>query len=224
MKPTQDPRLAVLFSKNSQGQYVGENEDWNQIRQSDSIANNYFSRIDSATFGKNDQFPGIIITAAEISFFKAEALERWGIGNGTAKDHYEAGITQSIENYYAINNLNQNSDGTSYVGKVKPTFTEITTFLNQPIIQYTGSMAEKLAKIGTQQWINYGIIQAYHAWAEVRRTGYPVLDFSEDTSSPNSKKPPFRLLYPSKERELNTKNYSAVADQDRVDIKIFWQR
>jgi len=54
MKPTQDPRLAVLFSKNSQGQYVGENEDWNQIRQSDSIANNYFSRIDSATFGKNE--------------------------------------------------------------------------------------------------------------------------------------------------------------------------
>lgn len=222
MAPAEDPRLQVLFSKNNEGKYVGVNEDWNENVQSDSIGKNYFSRIDSATFGRNDQFPGIIVTAAEVSFMKAEAIERWGIGSGTAKDSYETGIKQSIEFYYNINAMNQNSDGTSYSPKTKPTDAQITSYLTKVKINYTGSLQEKLEKIATQQWINFGIIQAYHAWAEVRRTGYPVLNFQEDTGSPNAKTPPFRLLYPDSERTLNKENYSAVAGNDRVDIKVFW--
>src|SRR5690606_34807750 len=116
----------VLFSKNYAGKFIGVNEDWNENRQTDSIGKQYFSRVDSATFSRNDQFPGIIITAAEVSFFKAEALERWGIGTGTAKEAYESGIRQSIDYYYQINASNQNSDGTSYVAKVKPTASEIS--------------------------------------------------------------------------------------------------
>lgn len=222
MAPAQDPRLHVLFSKNNKGNFVGVNEDWNENVQTDSIGKNYFSRIDSATFGRNDQFPGIIITAAEVSFLKAEALERWGIGTGTAKDSYENGIKQSIEFYYNINAMNQNSDGTSYTPKAKPTAAQINSYVTNSKINYSGSLQDKLEKIATQQWINFGVIQAYHAWAEVRRTGYPILNFKEDASSPNSKKPPLRLLYPDSERQLNKDNYSAVAGNDKVDIKVFW--
>ncbi len=222
MSPSGDPRLKVLFSKNYAGKFIGVNEDWNENRQTDSIGKQYFSRVDSATFSRNDQFPGIIITAAEVSFFKAEALERWGIGTGTAKEAYESGIRQSIDYYYQINASNQNSDGTSYVAKVKPTASEISTFLANPKVSYAGSSEQKLEKIATQQWINFGVIQAYHAWAEVRRTGYPKLNFISDATSPNAKVPPARLLYPSTERELNKDNYAKVADKDRVDVKVFW--
>jgi len=222
MAPAGDPRLEVLFSKNNAGNFVGVNETWADQRQADSAANGYFSRIDTATFAENDQFPGIIVTAAEISLFKAEALERWNIGAGTAKDAYEAGIRQSIDYYYDINAMNQNSDGTSFTAKTKPTEAAIASFLAHANIAYAGSAEEKLEKIATQQWANFGVIQAVLAWAEVRRTGYPKLNFPEDPSSTGSKMPPSRLLYPDSERSLNKGNYAQVAAQDRMDAKVFW--
>jgi len=222
MAPAGDPRLEVLFSKNNAGDFVGVYETWNEKRQDDSTANEYFSRIDTATFAENDQFPGIIVTAAEISLFKAEALERWNIGTGTAQDAYEAGIRQSIDYYYAINAMNQNSNGTSFTAKTKPAEAAITAFLAHANIAYAGTAEQKLEKIASQQWVNFGVIQAVQAWAEVRRTGYPKLNFLEDPFSTGSKTPPNRLLYPNSERTLNKDNYAQVANKDRMDAKVFW--
>lgn len=223
MAPAADPRLQVLFSQNKEDHFVGVDPSWVEKRQDDSLANNFYSRIDSATFARNDQFPGILITAAEISLFKAEALERWNIGTGTAKAAYEQGIRESITSYFNINAMNKNSDGTSYIPKTAPTEEEITQFLATPMISYTGSKDQRLEKIGIQQWINFGVIQAPHAWAEVRRTGYPKLTFLTDNTSPTNKVPPTRLLYPDAEKTQNTENYQAVKDKDRVNVKVFWQ-
>lgn len=221
MVPSMDPRLRAMFAENKYGDYVGVPNDWTLARQQDSLQVNYFSRIDSATYSRNDKFPGIIITAAEISLFKAEAAERWGLG-GDAALAYENGIRQSIDFLFYINSLNDNADNTSFTPETAPTAAEIEQFLASELIAYTGSSQDKLAKIGTQQWLNHGLMYAYHAWSELRRTGYPALNFIEDESSFQSSLPPTRLLYPETERTLNAENYSEVASEDKVDVKIFW--
>jgi len=220
MKPSNDPRLRVLFSKNVDGEYLGLDPNLNITTQEDQIANNLISRVDSATFSRNDKFPGIIISPAEIRFLKAEANERWGIGNA-AKDEYEKGIRQSIEYWFYINSLNDNADGTSYTPEVPPTETEILNLLSHPIVAYSGTQQQKLEKIGTQNWANFSVIQAPQAWAEYRRTKFPALVFANDNSSSQSI-PPARLLYPENERTYNPINYEAVKSKDRVDVKIFW--
>lgn len=221
MSPSADPRLRVLFSKNAEGKYVGLDPNLDQTVQENQINNNLISRVDSATFSRNDKFPGIIITPAEVSFLKAEANERWGVGS-PAQTEYEKGIRQSVDFWFYINALNDNSDGTAFVAEAKPTETEITAFLNSTIVAYTGTKEQKLAKIATQNWANFSVIQAQHAWAEYRRTGYPVLTFATDGSSLQSPLPPTRLLYPENERTYNTANYNAVSGKDKTDIKIFW--
>lgn len=221
MNPSSDPRLKVLFSKNAEGKYLGLDPNLDQKTQDDQINSNLISRIDSATFSRNDKFPGIVITPAEVSFLKAEANERWGIGQ-SAKSEYEKGIRQSIEFWYYINALNDNADGTSYVPKTKPTESEINTFLSHSLIAYAGSQEEKLEKIATQNWANFTVIQAQHAWAEYRRTGYPKLEFQTDRSSQQSPLPPTRLLYPENERTYNAENYEAVRSKDKLDVKVFW--
>lgn len=220
MNPSNDPRLPAMFSRNIEGEYLGLDPNINSTNQSDLITAGLVSRIDSATYSRNDKFPGIMITAAEISFFKAEAAERWGLGDPKAE--YEKGLRQSIDFIYYINELNDNADGTSYTPKPKPTAAAIDAFLANSLIAYEGSQVEKLEKIGTQQWLNFGLIQSYLGWSELRRTKFPVLTFSNDASSNQAPQPPNRLLYPENERLYNTVNYQAVQGKDTPNEKIFW--
>lgn len=216
MAPANDPRLPILFSSNKRGEYHGVPNTWNSTRVSDSVRTNYFSRWDSTTFSENNVFPGIIMTAAEVSFLKAEAYERWG--NGDAKAAYETGIRQSIQFYHSVNQNNIN-EGFAEDYEDMPTELAITAYLANPIVAYG---INNLEKIATQKWIDFGVIQAHQAWAEYRRTKLPVLTFPTDISSVISPTPPSRLLYPGNEVSLNAENYSAVKSADKVSTKIFW--
>lgn len=220
LKPSGDPRLRVMFTTNNAGTYQGLPNNITAAQQIELVSSGAISRIDSATYSHNDKFPGIIITAAEVSLLKAEAAERWGLGS--AEEEYYKGIRQSIAYLYDINNRNDNADGTSFLPKVPPTQAEITTFLNNPMIAYGGTKEEKLEKIGTQNWLNFGLIQAYHGWAELRRTGYPKLTFVTDNSSPQAPLPPSRLFYPESERLYNAANYQIVSGNDIPTAKVFW--
>ena len=215
MVPTNDPRLPIYFTANKNGEYHGVPNTWNAARVTDSTTANYFSRYDSTTFTENNLFPGILITAAEVSFIKAEAYERWG--GGTAKDAYDNGIRQSIEFYTQINN---NSDYAGGKKEAMPSESAIAAYLAQPSIVYDGT--NSLKKIMTQKWIDFNIMQATQAWAEWRRTGYPQLNFPPDPSSVLSPTVPNRLLYPSTERTLNSANYQAVQGEDNINTKVFW--
>lgn len=213
MAPAGDPRLPVLFTANKNGEYHGVPINWTATRVQDSITANYFSRWDSTTFTEDNLFPGIIITAAEVSFIKAEAYERWG--GGDAKSAYENGIRQSIEFYYSINNKSD------YTGAKEsmPSEAEIAAYLADPMIAYG---TDNLEKIATQKWIDFTVMQANQAWAEWRRTKLPVLNFPTDPSSVLSPNVPNRLLYPTTESTLNETNYEAVKSEDNVSSKVFW--
>ncbi len=213
MAPAADPRLPIYFTTNKNGEYHGVLNTWNASRVGDSISTNYYSSWDSTTFSENNLFPGIVLTAAEVSFLKAEAYERWGGGN--AKNAYEAGVKQSIQFYVSINN---NSDYA--IGKVTmPADAAINAYLQKPEVAYGTSNLEKIA---TQKWIDFGVILANQAWAEYRRTKLPQMTFPDDASAPTSIKPPTRLVYPSSEVTLNAKNYEAVKSVDNANTKIFW--
>jgi Starch-binding associating with outer membrane len=215
MAPANDPRLPIFFTANYKGEYHGVPNTWNASRVSDSTAANYFSRYDSTTFTENNNFPGIILTAAEVSFIKAEAFERWG--GGDAKAAYETGIRQSIEYYTSINN-------SSSFGPKDPPPTEaaIEAYLANPLIAYGSDQQENLTKIAIQKYIDFNVMQAQQAWAEWRRTKLPPFLFPTDPSSNLSPNVPNRLLYPSTERILNAANYSAVQSEDNVTTKVFW--
>lgn len=213
MAPSLDPRLPVYFTKNAGGNYKGIDNTLTETQVTTGIAAGDFSRWDSTTFSEDHLLPGILMTAAEVSFLKAEAYERWG--GGSAQTAYETGIRQSIAFWYAINN---NSDRT--IGKeTPPTEVQILAYLAGPLVAYGTNNLEKIA---TQKWIDFTVLQANQAWAEWRRTKFPALSFPTDASSAAAPNVPTRLLYPPAESSLNTLNYAAVQSADKPTTKIFW--
>lgn len=213
MAPNSDPRLAAYFTTNASGNYKGISNTLTEAQITAGIAASDFSRWDSTTFSENRILPGIIMTAAEVSFLKAEAYERWG--GGTAKTAYETGIRQSIAFWYGINT----NSSASTPKAAAPTELEITTYLAKLPIAYG---TNNLSKIATQKWIDFTIMQAHQAWAEIRRTNLPALAFPTDASSTAAPNVPTRLLYPTSESTLNTANYSSVKSKDNTTTKIFW--
>lgn len=216
MEPSGDPRLRLIFTRNRSGEYQGLSPLANSANQSAAINAGLISRLDSTTFVNNTAFPGIIMTAAEVSFLKAEAYERWG--GGSAKTAYETGIRQSIAYYNQIHRLSVAPYETA------PTEAEITAMLLNPLVVY-GLLGreDNLNKIGLQKWANFGVMQNVQAWADMRRSGYPKLKFYTDAITPGATTPAYRLLYPDNERTLNAENYSKVSANDGMYNKIFWQ-
>jgi hypothetical protein len=220
LKPANDPRLKVCFDKYGKqaGNTFQPNADYHgmpqllsKIQQEQNLQN--YSIVDSSTFLFNAKLPGIIMTVAEVNFLKAEAFERWGGGN--AEEAFQNGISQSIDFYYYLNGLNN-------INKVPVLISDSAklVFLQTPQVQYTGTSQERLIKIWTQKWAHFGFLQAEESWAEIRRTGYPVLTFRPSTLT-GYELPPNRLIYPIKEKTLN-ENYGAVSYKDQRDVKIFW--
>jgi hypothetical protein len=220
LKPTGDPRLRILYTKNAAGQYHGLPTSLTGAQQTAEIGANLVSLIDSTTFVENKKFPGIILTSAETWFLKAEALERWpGVGNGSAKSAYEKGIRESISYYYKIHNLSEY--GTK---QTAATEAEITLLLANPKVAYGTVAEDNLNKIGLQKWVAFGIMQNAQSWAEMRRSGYPKLTFPADPGISAVPSPAYRLTYPASERSLNAENYAKVADKDLPYSKIFWMK
>lgn len=219
MAPANDPRMPVVFDKfgtTVNGAFV-PNPTYKAMPitySSTDQANNFthFAILDSATFLNNIKLPGIVITASEVNFLKAEAFERWG-STSAAQAAYNHAVSQSVSFYYYLNRLGG--------GKVPaPTPAEMTTFLNNPNVAYTGTSNQKLALIWTQKWAHFGCLQADEAWSEYRRTKFPQLTFVSQTLN-GFALPPSRLVYPSIETAYNS-NYNAVRAKDTRDTKIFW--
>jgi hypothetical protein len=215
-----DPRLEVMWDQDDVNGYKGF--PWNGSVGDYDNQQRLFAVYDTATFTYNDNLPGVIMTAAEVSFLKAEAFERWGLGDGGTE--YTNGIRQSIEFYYGINQSaikRQGQNNFSRAALATPAADAVNTFLTQPAIAYTGTAAQKLEKIYTQKWEHFFVLQSGQAWAELRRTGYPALQFPTvgNSQAPN---PPKRLLYPANERLYNPIEYGKVSGKDTRDTPIFW--
>ncbi|MCF1713232.1 SusD/RagB family nutrient-binding outer membrane lipoprotein [Flavihumibacter sp. RY-1] len=220
--PAADPRIPVLFDKFgvSTGAGFVPNEEyralpvkWSLEQQQVNLGK--FAILDSATFIFNPHIPGILMTAAEVSFLKAEAFLRWG--GGDPDMYFKLGIRQSTRFYYYLNRLNSSFKRP----EPRPNPESMEAFLQQESVRLAGSAEDKYRKIATQRWVHFGFLQANQAWAELRRTGYPKLEFRVN-SQPQAPLPPRRLLYPGNEVTYNV-NYVAVRDKDKTYFPIFWQ-
>ena len=145
--------------------------------------------------------PGILMTSAEVQFLLAEAaLKQWNV-EGSAEEHYKAGIRQSMEmlnQYYKIPMITEE---------------EIVDYLNSNTL--VGASTESAKEmINTQAWILH-LMNPAEAWANLRRSGYPVLEdrsqyprwTSDFTYDDDNLTTPVRLKYPNLEAKYNTANY-----------------
>lgn len=214
MTTNNDPRTPVFFDPNKNGAYKGIDPMASSAVQEAFVNDGLVARWDSATFSRNNFVPGLLITASEINFIKAEAYTK-GWATGDAKAAYEAGVTQSIELFYYINSM-----GDFRAPLTAPSPAEVTAYLTKPGVSWTAN-TDKLNLIGTQKWINFNFLQMPQGWAEIRRLKKPVLNFLVDNSSPLTL-PPTRFSYVSSEKTLNAANYAAVASKDTYTNKLFW--
>ncbi|UPK69546.1 SusD/RagB family nutrient-binding outer membrane lipoprotein [Chitinophaga filiformis] len=221
MKPANDPRIPFMFDKNTtkegkpNKEYVAMPNT--AILQGDSIS--YFATYDSTTYLTNGKLPGIYISASEVNFLKAEAFERWGLTGGTAQGSYELGVRQAIAFMYFLYSQNPNNRE----GLTMPSSITISQFLTQPSIAYSGDSNTKLAKIWTQKWLHFNVLQARQAWAEWRRTGYPQV-YTLPSGRVGYELPPTRFLYPASEVAYNSSYDDAMRAKDKRDAKIFWMK
>jgi len=224
MLPANDPRIPVIYDKGSKtvnGKLVQNATframpyDFTTAQQEASFAD--YALVDSGTFLLNTALPGILMTASEVNFLKAEAQERWG-STLAAKTAYDLALKQSVAFYYYLNNLN----ASGVKKEVLPAANIIDNFVNSPTVAYDAAASNKLAKIYTQKWLHFGILQSIEAWSEYRRTNLPALQFVTTGKIAGFDVPPNRLIYPAREKSYNAANYAAVQANDTRLAKIFW--
>ena len=153
------------------------------------------------TFAYEETTPALLLDYAEVEFYLAEAVARGMSVGGTAAEHYNNGITASME-YWGVAD------------------TTITDYLTQPSVAYSSAQGDFKEKIGMQKWLAL-YNRGFDAWTEQRRLDYPVL--TAPTAAVSGY--PVRFTYPVSEQNVNTAQYnaaSAAIGGDQVENRIFW--
>jgi hypothetical protein len=201
MQSTNDPRLPVFADKNSAGNYVGL-----AYGQTTTVTPSSVSLLGSSLRTPNS--PVYLVTYAQSLFARAEAAKLGWIGGGdaTAKTNYDLALEQSVRQW-------KNNDTTG-----------LATFRANPKVQYDPATA--IQQIATQRWVHL-FLHGYEAWAEWRRTGFPLL-----TAAPgaNGNRIPRREAYPTIEASNNAANYSEAVGRlpyggaDDLNARVWWDK
>ena len=109
-------------------------------------------------------------------------------------------------------------------------FRELVEPTEAEVLAYAESVwAPTQEAVATQLWINHGFLNKLEAWNVVRRTGYPVVNFSRDTQIDSYPTPPHRLPYTSNELSYNSENCQAAISKNYNEstgyyTKLFWAK
>lgn len=207
LEATNDPRMLVYATPNSEGVFVGMPNGLTDQVYGQFVRSNAASP--SAQWLARDQ-PLYLMNSAEIWFLKAEAA-LFQLGPGNANELYQMGIRKSME----MNNISES---------------KISDYLeNVPEATLIGVEENQFRQISTQMWIAFELnyLESYN---NVRRTGYPVI---EDRTDPDLNKGvtngimPSRLLYPvTEEKTVNGENLQDAIDRmggsDKIDNRVWW--
>lgn len=244
-----DPRIQAMCDPNPDGEYISyditktnaqitqlEDEKRKEYVNRGIPTANYYCKVDSlGIMGReggqgNENLFSLWISAAEVSLSKAEAyLMGYGVAAdpAAAKAHFVKGVTQSVEYYWNQKETSSlyKKDNDSYKGVrplVRPSDAEIAAYIEN-IWQPTQEA------ICTQLWLNFGFLNENAAWNVVRRTGYPVVEFSRDTQISSYPTPPHRLPYTSDELTYNSENCQNAIKANYTEstgyyTKLFWAK
>ena len=244
LKGYQDPRAAQYFSEaetadpsddpagitfNYEGMRNGQTKAQKQGVDFNDIASDMAEVYTTAgAVGPNAP----IIKAAEVYFLRAEgALEGWAMG-GTAQELYEDGIRISHAEYgLSGNDLSGNDYITSV--NVPAAIDAITPAVSTvPIAYDSGASLEKqLEQIITQKWIAL-YPNSMDAYADRRRTGYPILYDRLNTINANIAvhEIPRRMPFVSSEYDNNgtavmeALNLPEMSGGDNGTTKVWWDK
>ncbi|MFS4416539.1 SusD/RagB family nutrient-binding outer membrane lipoprotein [Maribacter sp. 2307ULW6-5] len=186
---------------------------------------------DPYTLGGDPGPPWVVMAAAEAFFLRAEAaLLGWNAG-GSAEELYNQGIVANhVQLGYDGNNLSGDDYVTSpltpasYDGATPPVSTVPVAY------NAAGSEEEQLEQIITQKWIALWP-DSEEAYAERRRTGYPILYDRLNSLNPDIPvdEIPRRMTYTATEYADNTEAVQeAVANllggPDLGTTKLWWDK
>ncbi|RYC67160.1 MULTISPECIES: SusD/RagB family nutrient-binding outer membrane lipoprotein [Spirosoma] len=155
--------------------------------------------------------PTLFQTYAEVEYLLAEAALR-GWGDGQAALHYNRGVTAAMSMM-------------SLFGGTIPQ-SAITAYLTAHPYLATGTTAQQMEQIGTQYWaVNF--LNSYEAYANWRRTGYPVLTPTNFPGNETGGTIMRRLRYPASEASRNAAKYNAavaVQGPDLFTTRVWWDK
>ncbi|KXH83119.1 SusD/RagB family nutrient-binding outer membrane lipoprotein [Chryseobacterium kwangjuense] len=231
-KPATDPTVAGQYIGVRQGVDMGGSKDrYGDFSQpiAASATGDYFS----VSNGKNKLF-----TAAEAWFLKSEAAIRGYVGAGDAGTNYNKGIEMSFGEWgksasYATYVADATSKEAPYIDtkNASNSIPAGSPMLSTITIKWNDgdTFERKLERIMTQKWIAI-YPDGAEAWAEQRRTGYPiifknVLNDSQGTISTDAMIR--RIPIPTKYRN-NTLNYAQalqyLGGPDTGGTKLWWDK
>ncbi|WJJ98673.1 SusD/RagB family nutrient-binding outer membrane lipoprotein [Elizabethkingia anophelis] len=195
-----------------------------------AASGDYFSGSD----GKNK-----IFSAAEIWFLKAEAAIRGYAGAGDAKTNYEKGVQTSLDEWGKSGAYSTYiADGTSteapYIDPKTPSnsITPGSPMLSTITIKWNDgdNFEKKLERIITQKWIAL-YPDGPEAWAEQRRTGYPIIFQVVNNDSQGAISTTAfirRVPIPNKYRNNNPIGYqkavATLGGPDTGGTKLWWDK
>lgn len=200
MQAKNDPRLFVYAETLSGGVVKGLPYGLSIIRNISQV----YSRLGNAF--RSAASPAYVQTYAQVLFTLAEGAKIGYIpgGDATAALHYANAIRASWEQYGVYN------------------ATALATYMALPDIVY--DPANGLKKIMSEKWVHL-YLNGYEAWADWRRTGFPVLTPAKDAVDPRGI--PRRQGYPSAEASLNKANYDKAVQaqgEDNNYTRIWWDK
>ncbi|WP_296699040.1 SusD/RagB family nutrient-binding outer membrane lipoprotein [Algoriphagus sp.] len=221
MVNNEDPRLTYVFQPgvNAEGEFMGLDPLMNPTDQNALVLTQTLSTYNFSTISRNQFFPGVLITSAEVHLMAAEFYLKEN-QDDMAKMHFEEAIKKSIGFYEYLRSISNNTESGD---PVIPTDESIDNYLSMDGVSWdaASSMDEKLTLIAEQKWLHFNVVQPNESWHEVRRLNKLDLKFWEDNSNQQSL-PPARWTYPGSEQTYNTENYSTVQADDKLGNKIFW--
>ncbi len=172
-----------------------------------------------------------IMSSAEAYFLRAEgALQGWNMG-GTAADLYNQGI---VENHVQLGYDGTNLSGDDYVTSAltPASYDGATPPVSMAPVAYNagGTSEQQLEQIITQKWIALWP-DSMEAYAERRRTGYPILYNRLNSLNPNIPvtEIPRRMTYTATEYADNTEETEAavanlLGGPDLGTTKLWWDK
>lgn len=190
-----DPRLPIFFTKPG-ANYVTLDNGFRGTLPT-PVAN--WSRYNKYVTGNNGEGPVRLITNFQRAFILAEAALRLGTP-GDPQALYTEGIRASM----------------SLAGL---TTDQINAYLtaNPTVATLTGTTEEKIAQVITQKYIAF-TGNGLEAWNDYRRTGYPVLQQSQNAAGIDGTRP-VRAVYINNEIQRNP-NFPNPAPQS--NIRVWW--
>ena len=221
LQESNDPRLEIFFEPGvnaTDSAFVGLDPMLDGSEQQTLVNDGMIAYYNRRTFSENEYFPGLLFSAAEVSFLLAEYYAR-NDEDEAAVEAYETGIRQSIDFYLYVNSISAATTGVAVTDVSDEAYQALIA--SEPVMMTAAmSLEEQLQHIALQKWLHFNIIQPYQNWAEVRRLNYPDFTFWTDNSSVQTL-PPTRFTIPGREISYNP-NYSEVGGQDNLTSPVFW--